>query len=62
LLGTNVRRKLDRIGPRLDLGYCDLAFLLRSQSILPTYAEFPNTYTISWDPFAAVGADDNWSE
>jgi hypothetical protein len=59
---ANVRVMLDRTRFRFDASYRDLAFILHSVPSLPTYEDFPKAYSTSPDFFAAVGADQNWSD
>jgi len=58
----NLRVKLDRYRLRFDLSYRDLAFLLHAQPGLPSYEDFPASYTTSADYFAALGVDRNWGD
>jgi hypothetical protein len=58
----NVRVKYNRIRMRLDLSGRDLAFILHSQPSLPPYSDFPASYKLKPNLFAAVGADKNWSD
>ncbi|MDB4960720.1 MAG: hypothetical protein JWP01_719 [Myxococcales bacterium] len=58
----NVRVKIDRVRLRLDLSYRDLAFILHSQPSLPPYSDFPASYEIQPNLFAAIGFDKNWGD
>ena len=58
----NVRVQLDRTRFQFDASYRDLAFILHSQPSLPTYEDFPSSYTVTPDYFAAIGADQNWND
>jgi hypothetical protein len=58
----NVRVQLNRTRFQFDASYRDLAFILHSQPSLPTYEDFPSSYTVTPDYFAAIGADQNWND
>ncbi len=58
----NVRLKLNRHRPRLDLSYRDLAFILHSQPSLPPYSDFPEDYSVEPNLFGAIGIDRNWGD
>jgi hypothetical protein len=58
----NVRVKYNRIRLRFDASYRDLAFILHSQPSLPPYSDFPSSYQIKPNFFAAVGVDKNWGD
>ncbi len=58
----NVRVMMDRIRLRFDASYRDLAFILHSTPSLPTFEDFPASYKVSPDYFAAIGADRNWDD
>lgn len=58
----NLRVMMDRIRMRLDVQYRDLAFLLHSVPSLPTYSDFPASYEIRPNFFAAAGVDQNFDD
>jgi hypothetical protein len=59
---VNIRVKYDRTRFKLDFMTRDLAFILHSIPSLPTYWDFPDTYTVSPEMFVAIGADQFFPE
>lgn len=59
---VNVRVMMDRLRFRFDAQYRDLAFILHSVPSLPTYSDFPKSYGIQANIFAAAGVDRNWDD
>jgi hypothetical protein len=53
----NVRVKLDYTSLRLDVMMRDLAYILHTIPSLPTYWDFPDSYTTTSEIFVAAGAD-----
>jgi hypothetical protein len=53
----NVRVKIEHTRLRLDVMTRDLAYILHSIPSLPTYWDFPETYTATPELFVAAGAD-----